>query len=110
MTFSVLDRLPSATWQIVLPLILLSAFLRWAFTPPAELRHLPMVPILPLLWSYMSGEVEDLRIKRLLLPFANEKGEAVVVVYALGRWIVHVLDHQVTLKPQIYHSYYLRTV
>ena len=67
------------------------------FTPPSELQHLPRVPILPLLWSYAKGEVEDIRIKKLIVPFANEKGEGVVVVYALGRWIVHVLDHKVRL-------------
>ena len=65
-------------------------------TPPAELRHLPRVPILPLIWSYATGEVEDARFKRLIVPFADKKGEGVVLVYALGRWIVHVLDHKVT--------------
>ncbi|KJA29606.1 hypothetical protein HYPSUDRAFT_31542 [Hypholoma sublateritium FD-334 SS-4] len=86
---------PSTSWQILLALVAVSVLAKWMFTPPAELRHLPRVPILPLLWSYASGEVEDVRIKRLLLPFANEKGEGVVLVYALGRWIVHVLDHQI---------------
>ena len=43
------------------------------------------------------GEVEDVRIKKLILPFANEKGEGVVVIYALGRWIVHVLDRKVSI-------------
>ncbi|KAF9464281.1 cytochrome P450 [Collybia nuda] len=85
-------------WQILLPIVLIFAFVKWVFTPPAELRHLPRAPILPLLWSYASGEVEDVRIKRLLLPFANEKGEGVVLVYALGRWIVHILDHQIAKK------------
>ncbi|KAL1745567.1 cytochrome P450 [Schizophyllum fasciatum] len=47
------------------------------FTPPAELAHLPRVPVLPLLCSYFTGEVEDVRIKRLLLPFA-ERGEGVI--------------------------------
>ncbi|PPQ77543.1 hypothetical protein CVT24_005233, partial [Panaeolus cyanescens] len=83
------------SWQTLLPIALAYAFIKWAFTPPSELRHLPRAPILPLLWSYARGEVEDVRIKRLLLPFANEKGEGVVLVYALGRWIVHVLDHQI---------------
>ncbi|PPR01287.1 hypothetical protein CVT24_006362 [Panaeolus cyanescens] len=82
-------------WQTLLPVVLVIAFIKWIFTPPAELRHLPRAPILPLLWSYARGEVEDVRIKRLLLPFANERGEGVVLVYALGRWIVHVLDHQI---------------
>lgn len=86
-----------AGWQTLLSIVLIFVFVKWAFTPPAELRHLPRAPIIPLLWSYASGEVEDVRIKRLLLPFANEKGEGVVLVYALGRWIVHVLDHQVSV-------------
>ncbi|THU85194.1 cytochrome P450 [Dendrothele bispora CBS 962.96] len=47
------------------------------FIPPAELRHLPRVPILPLLWSYVRGEVEDVRIKRLIVPFANEQKEGI---------------------------------
>ncbi|KDR84662.1 hypothetical protein GALMADRAFT_133908 [Galerina marginata CBS 339.88] len=82
-------------WQILLPFALIVFLINRAFTPPAELRHLPRAPILPLLWSYISGEVEDIRLKRLILPFANQAGEGVVVVYALGRWIVHVLDHQI---------------
>ena len=67
------------------------------FTVPRQLAHLPKVPILPLLWSYASGEAESDRIERLILPFANERGEGVVVVYALGRWIVHCLDAKVIL-------------
>lgn len=88
-------------WQVLLPLALIVILINRAFTPPAELRHLPRAPILPLLWSYISGEVEDVRLKRLILPFANESNEGVVVVYALGRWIVHVLDHQVRLNASI---------
>lgn len=61
-------------------------------TVPKQLAHLPSVPILPLLWSYAKAEAENERIERLILPFANQKGEGVVVVYALGRWIIHVLD------------------
>lgn len=66
-----------------------------AFTVPAHLRHLPSVPIFPLLKSYLTGEVEDTRIRRLVLPFANEKKEGVVLVWALGRWMVHILDEKV---------------
>lgn len=82
-------------WQFILPILVIVALIKRALTPPAELRHLPRAPIIPLLWSYASGEVEDVRIKRLLLPFSNDQGEGVVLVYALGRWIVHVLDHQI---------------
>ncbi|KAI0308699.1 hypothetical protein OF83DRAFT_1073132 [Amylostereum chailletii] len=62
---------------------------------PHDLRHLPRVPILPLLWSYLRGEAEDKRLKRLVLPFANEKNEGIVLVWALGRWMVHILDRKV---------------
>lgn len=65
------------------------------FTVPSHLRHLPRVPIFPLLVSYLSGEVEDMRIKRLILPYANERDEGLVLVWALGRWMIHILDHRV---------------
>lgn len=65
------------------------------FVPPPGLRHLPRAPIIPLLYSYLTGEAEDRRIKRLIIPFANEKKDGVVLVYAFGRWIVHVVDHKV---------------
>ncbi|TRM57260.1 cytochrome P450, partial [Schizophyllum amplum] len=81
-------------WVLLTAVGLLVIACRRLFTPPPELAHLPRVPVLPLLWSYFTGEVEDVRIKRLLLPFA-ERGEGVVLVYALGRWIVHVLDDKI---------------
>lgn len=62
---------------------------------PQQLRHLPRVPVLPLLWSYLRGESDDERIRRLILPFATEKNEELVLVWALGRWVVHILDLQV---------------
>ncbi|VDB92600.1 unnamed protein product [Peniophora sp. CBMAI 1063] len=61
---------------------------------PNDLRHLPRVPILPLLISYLLCESEDKRIRRLVLPYANEKGEGLVLVWALGRWMVHILDYK----------------
>ncbi|KAJ7621207.1 cytochrome P450 [Roridomyces roridus] len=64
------------------------------FAVPRELRHLPKVSVIRTLWSFIRGEVEDVRIKKLLLPYAN-KGEPAVLVYALGRWIVHVLDRKI---------------
>ncbi len=85
----------STLWQILVAFFAAFVLSKWAFTPPAELDRLPRVPILALLWSYASGEVEEARIKRLILPFANEKGEGVVLAYSFGRWIVHVLDYQV---------------
>jgi hypothetical protein len=78
-------------------LLALGAGIYKLLTPPAELAHLPRVPIFPLLCSYAKGEVEDQRIKRLIVPFANERQEGAVLVYAFGRWIVHVVDHKVCL-------------
>ncbi|KAI0344182.1 cytochrome P450 [Trametopsis cervina] len=64
------------------------------FRCPAELRHLPRVPVLPTLISFLSGETEDLRIKRLLLPTARRHNSKLVAIWALGQWYVHVLDHK----------------
>lgn len=69
---------------------------RHLFAVPKNLRHIPRVPVIPTLLSFARGEVEDVRIKKLLLPYAN-KGEPAVLVYALGRWIVHILDRKVSL-------------
>ena len=66
---------------------------RRLFVVPLELRHLPRVPVLPLLWSYAKGEPEDKRLRRLVLPFAGN--EEIVLVWALGRWMIHVLDYKV---------------
>jgi hypothetical protein len=79
-------------------IVFLVHFIWSFFTVPSHLRHLPCVPIFALLKSYLSGEVEDARIKRLILPFANEKGEGVVLVWALGRWMVHILDEKVCIS------------
>ena len=68
------------------------------FAVPKELQHIPAVPVLPTLISFARGEVEDVRIKRLLLPYA-QKGEPAVLMYALGRWIIHVLDSKVRRRP-----------
>ncbi|KAJ7824618.1 cytochrome P450 [Mycena olivaceomarginata] len=67
---------------------------RHLFAVPKNLRHIPRVPVIPTLLSFARGEVEDVRIKKLLLPYAN-KGEPAVLVYALGRWIVHILDRKI---------------
>ncbi|KAJ6567499.1 cytochrome P450 [Mycena sp. CBHHK59/15] len=65
------------------------------FIVPARLRHLPRVPILPLLKSYLSMEPEDTRIRNLILPFADAHQEGIVLVWVLGRWMVHILDQQI---------------
>ncbi|TFY79240.1 hypothetical protein EWM64_g4773 [Hericium alpestre] len=86
----------SLSWPAIAGVFaLLSVYVVRALTPPPNLRHLPKVPLIPLLWSYFSGEVEDVRIKRLILPFAKEGTEGAVLVYAFGRWIVHVIDHKI---------------
>ncbi|KAF7347951.1 Cytochrome P450 [Mycena sanguinolenta] len=61
--------------------------LRWLFAVPRNLEHIPRVPVIPTLLSYARGEVEDVRIKKLLLPYAN-MGEPAILVYSLGRWII----------------------
>ncbi|KAJ6492569.1 cytochrome P450 [Mycena vitilis] len=65
------------------------------FIVPSGLRHLPRVPILPLLKSYLSMEPEDTRIRNLILPFVNNREEGVVLVWALGKWMLHILDQQI---------------
>ncbi|KAI0752873.1 cytochrome P450 [Daedaleopsis nitida] len=62
---------------------------------PSHLRHKPTVPLLPLLLSYLRGEVEEQRVKRLVLPFAHRARTNVVVVFSLGEWIVHVVDGKI---------------
>ncbi|KAJ6471486.1 cytochrome P450 [Mycena sanguinolenta] len=42
-----------------------------------ESRAYPRVPVIPMLLSYARGEVEDVRIKKLLLPHAN-RGEPAI--------------------------------
>lgn len=81
---------------LLIPFILL---IRYIFAVPKELRHIAQVPILPTIWSFARGEVEDARIKRLILPFA-ERGEPAVVIWALGRWIIHLLDRKVRYLPK----------
>ena len=64
----------------------------WQFLRvPSHLRHIPTVPILPLLFSYLSGEVEEQRVKRLVLPFAKKMHTDVVLVYCLGDWMVQII-------------------
>ena len=84
-------------WKVVGGVALAVALFlgRSDFFVPRHLRHLPRVPFIPLLWSYLTFEAEDKRMTRLILPFANERKEEVVLVWALGRWMVHVLDYKV---------------
>ena len=68
------------------------------FRVPPHLQHIPTVPLWPLLKSYLSGECEEQRVKRLVLPFAREKQTQVVLLYCLGDWMVQVLE------PTVSHS------
>lgn len=63
--------------------------------PPIQLRHIPQVPVGQLLYSYASGEVEEQRIKRIILPFAQQHNTDVVLVWLFGEWQVHLLDAKV---------------
>lgn len=76
--------------------IAISIVLYRLLSVPAHLRHIPSVPILPLLYSYFSGEVEEQRVKRLILPFAKSMNTHVVLVFCLGDWMVQVLEPQVS--------------
>lgn len=62
------------------------------FVVPSHLRHIPCAPVLPLLKSYLSGEVEEQRIRRIILPFALENGHSVVLVWLFGHWFAHIVD------------------
>ncbi|RPD65776.1 cytochrome P450 [Lentinus tigrinus ALCF2SS1-7] len=85
--------LPLSTVDIVLLTLAVLGFgiYRLLRVPP-HLRHIPKVPLLPLLFSYFSGEVEEQRVKRLVLPFAKRMQTDVVLVYCLGDWMVQVLE------------------
>lgn len=63
---------------------------------PPHLQHIPAVPLWPLMASYLSGECEEQRVKRLVLPFARERQTHVVLVYCLGDWMVQVLEPTVS--------------
>jgi hypothetical protein len=69
------------------------------FAVPPELRHLPRVSVLRLLWSYAKAESDDVRARRLILPFVKD-GEDVVLVWIFGRWIIHIIKDEVP-DPQL---------
>ncbi|KAG7442313.1 cytochrome P450 [Guyanagaster necrorhizus] len=80
-------------WIIIAAFILILCCYRIT-VPPSHLRHLPRVATLPLLCSYLTGESEDRRIKRLIVPFSRDTHEHVVLVWVLGRWMVHILNFE----------------
>lgn len=67
----------------------------WHLSCPRKLLHLKHVSPYATLWSYAIRESVDQRIRRLVLPFA-EQGEEAVAVYMLGKWGVHILDPAVS--------------
>lgn len=71
------------------------------FRCPNDLRHLPRAPLLPLLSSYLRGESEDIRIRTILLPMLYTHGHTVIVVWVLGSWYIHALDHKVSICPRV---------
>ena len=81
----------------VLVLLGILAAAKILFVVPSKLSHLPRAPLLPLLFSYLSLEPEDQRIRRIILPFANEKEEPLVLVWTFGMWIVHIIDFEVSV-------------
>ena len=82
---------------LLLGLVGLVAVAKFLFVVPSKLSHLPRAPLLPLLFSYLSLEPEDQRIRRIILPFANEKGEPLVLVWTFGMWIVHIINFEVSV-------------
>jgi hypothetical protein len=64
---------------------------------PSHLRHLPRLPVWPIVKSLLSGETESSRIRRLIVPFADSRGCGLVLVWALGNWYAHIVDPVVSL-------------
>jgi len=95
----------SMSWYIpALVSLLVILAISFITVPPRNLAHLPRAPILELLKSYVSGEIESERIKRIVLPFANEHGHPLVLVWAFGMWIVHVIDFEVRKSHSALHT------
>lgn len=84
----------SLSWLTALAAVIL-LFLQRLFKPPSTLCHIPRVPIWSVLFSYVSGEVEEQRIRRIFLPFALENNTPVILVWCFGEWMVHILDSKV---------------
>jgi hypothetical protein len=86
------------------PIIVLLTVAKGLFVVPSKLSHLPRAPLLPLLFSYLTLESEDQRIRRIILPFANDKGKPLVLVWTFGMWIVHIVDLEVSIQIRGPHS------
>jgi hypothetical protein len=61
-----------------------------AFVVPKELSHIPKVNTVGWFWSVLTGESNDTRIKKLMLPMMNEHG--LCLKYIMGRWVLTVGD------------------
>ncbi|VDB92598.1 unnamed protein product [Peniophora sp. CBMAI 1063] len=61
---------------------------------PAKLRPLPSVPLIPTIISFLKGESEDVRTRRLVIPTARRHDAGLVRMWALGEWYVHIVDHK----------------
>lgn len=81
--------------RVIIAAVLVAAVTHYELSCPRNLRHLKRVSPYATLWSYARRESVDQRIRRLILPFA-EQGEGAVAVYMLGKWGVHVLDPSVS--------------
>ena len=97
------------TYMLLALLIILAIHVYRRVCVPRHLRHIPKVPLLPLLFSYISGEVEERRIRRVILPFAQKVNTDVVLVFTLGEWMVHILDAKVT-SSHVYRTKYLEII
>ncbi|EJF64290.1 cytochrome P450 [Dichomitus squalens LYAD-421 SS1] len=87
-SFSILD-------VVLLSLAALAYGVHRLLRVPSHLRHIPTVPLWPLMKSYLLGECEEQRVKRLVLPFAKENNTHVVLVFCLGDWMVQVLEPKI---------------
>ncbi|KAI0029802.1 cytochrome P450 [Vararia minispora EC-137] len=64
------------------------------FCLPEELRKKPRVPVIPTFLSFLAGETEDVRTRRLILRTAQQHDSGLVIMWALGSWYVHVVDSE----------------
>ncbi|KAH9934285.1 cytochrome P450 [Fomitopsis serialis] len=81
-----------AMWLFTIAFAVICIVLYRMTQPPPALRNVPRVPVSELLYSYVTGEGEDQRAKRVLLPFAVKMQVDVVLVWCFGHWMIHVVD------------------
>lgn len=61
-----------------------------ALVVPKELAHIPKVDTIGWFWSVITGESNDTRIQKLMLPLMNQYG--LCLKYIMGRWVLTVGD------------------